>query len=157
MLRFFFYPLTHKNCLKGEMDMVRRANKQNPSILKAVLGGLLIALAVTVGVAVITAVLVAGEKIEMEQAGYASGLALLLGAFFGALSAAGRAGQKRMIVCLVLGTAYLVVLLCVTALFFDAKYAGVGVSALLILGASGTAGLLGLSNGSGKRRRKLRI
>ena len=92
--------------------------------------------------AVITAAVIAGEKIGEEQAVYGAAMSLLLGSFVGGLCASSVVGEKRMIVCLLNGAVYFVMWLCVTALFFEGTYENIWVTMLLILGTSGAAGLL---------------
>ena len=94
--------------------------------------GLLLSLAVTVSGGGILAKLVETETLEESGIGYGVMIILILAAYTGAIFSFYRIRRKRLPVCLAFGTAFLGILLVITALFFDANYQGIGVKALLI-------------------------
>ncbi len=96
------------------------------------------------------------EILAWENIGYGIMLLLLLSSFLGAMTAFARIKRQRLLVCLVSGGIYLALLLSITALFFGGQYEAVGVTALLVLGGSGAAALLGLCGGKGRGRFKPR-
>lgn len=117
--------------------------------------GLGVCLGVTVGAAALLAKLVDSETIPWENIGYGVMVLLLLASFLGALTAYGKIKRQRLMVCLMTGGGYFAVLLAMTALFFGGQYDSVGVTFLLILAGSGTAGLLGLRQGRGEKKRRM--
>ena len=63
-----------------------------------------------------------------------------------------------MIVSISSGTVFLALLLCVTALFFEGMYENIWLTALLVMGCSAAAGLVGLRKKSTSfRGRKYRV
>lgn len=120
--------------------------------------GVGISLLVTAVGAAVLAWLLDGEKLLWENVGYGIMGMLLCASFFGSLAAFRRIRRQRMLVCMLSGVAYLGVMLSMTALFFGGQYEGVGVTALLVLGGSGAAGMLGLKPEKGRGgKAKVRI
>lgn len=115
--------------------------------------GALFAVIWTILGAVIVGKLVDSETIPESAIGYGSAVILLTASFGAAMVAFGRIKRQRALVCMAAGGIYFLLLLSVTALFFGGQYTGMGVTALLILAGSGTALLLGLNGGGGKRHR----
>lgn len=108
----------------------------------------------------VCASLISAETISAGSADYCVIGILLLSALAGAATAIGKRGQKRLYMGLAVGAVYLLVLLALTALFFDGQYQGVLVTAIAILGGATLAALLpgkqemkGKSRRSKKRRR----
>lgn len=119
--------------------------------------GLLMSLAVTVLGSGILAKLVETETVEESGIGYGVMIILILAAYAGTIISFHRIGRKRLPVCLFLGTLYLGVLLAVTALFFGARYHGIGVKALLIYCGSFLGVLPGFRENRGGKIRKIKI
>lgn len=115
-------------------------------------GAILSLLMTLIGAAAVT-FLIAAERIGEDQLGYGAGAAIFIGALVGALTAVAMAGEKRLIVCGLHAAVYFVILLCCTAMFFDGRYDGIGVTAMLILGANGAVWLLGMRRDSRGRGR----
>ena len=90
----------------------------------------------------VTAYLEEKSVIRDTGVGYCAMVTLLLSALLGAMTAAGKIKRQRLVVCMVSGLCYFLMLICMTALFFGGQYSGVGVSALLIAGASAAAAFL---------------
>lgn len=125
-------------------------------------GGLAIAAAVsmlaTLVIVVTGAVLVSNEIIAFENIGYCSMAAILLGSFFGAITAVSRIKRQKVLVGILSGGVHYLVLLSITALFFGGQYKGMGVTLLVVIGGS----LLGVifsnrekGRGTTGRRRKI--
>ena len=113
---------------------------------------------ITILGAVVTAILITGENIGEQNAVYGAAFSLMIGSFAGALIASWIAGEKRMIVSISSGTVFLALLLCVTALFFEGMYENIWLTALLVMGCSAAAGLVGLRKKSTSfRGRKYRV
>ncbi len=115
--------------------------------------GTVAALIVTMLGAALLSWLISTEKIAQQGMGYGVMIIIFLASAAGAAIAVRLVGRQRMIVCLVVAAAYFLLLLSVTALFFDGQYQGVGVTGLLMLGGSLFVGLLGL-RGDNKRAGK---
>lgn len=120
--------------------------------------GLAVCIALTLIGAAISASLILNERIGEGAIGYCAIVTLLLSSAAGSWLSAVLVKRRWMIVCMAVGGVYFLTLLGITALFFGGQYQGIGVTALMILGGSGSVGLLGLRTGSGekKRRRKYR-
>ena len=138
--------------------MIKR--RRMSGIPAGVVMGVMVCLLVTIAVVTVVAALVAGEKMEQGQIAFGSAAVLLLAGFCGALTAAGVAGQRRIMVCMLCGAAYFVALLCLTALFFDGMYGNVWLTACLIAGSSLAAALVGLQKkkkGYIRKNRRIRM
>lgn len=116
--------------------------------------GLGVSLGITGAVIAVLAKLVDGEVMPWENIGYGIMAMLLIASFLGAMAAYGRIKRQRLMICLMAGGIFFCTLLAMTALFFGGQYDGVMVSFLLILAGSGAAGLLGLRQGRGDRRKR---
>ena len=115
--------------------------------------GIIVSIIVTLLGAAIGAWLLASEKIGEGSCGYICVCTLLLSGILGSWIAASVVGEKRLLTCILAGTGYLLSLLAITALFFGGVYSGAGEGALLILGASISAALLGLKQNKKPNRR----
>ena len=94
------------------------------------------ALLVTLAGAGVLAWLIAGERLAESTMGYGCAAVLLLSSAAGAWTASALVGHQRMAVCLLAGLGYYLLLLGMTALLFDGRYQGLGVTALVVLGGS---------------------
>lgn len=120
------------------------------------MGGMTSLLITLVGTAAL-AWLIHRQRMEMENVGYGIMALLLAASFLGAVTAYRKIRRRRMLVCAASGAVYLGLLLCIPALFFGGQYSGVGVTALLVLAGSACAGLLGLGQGRGAGRKKIKL
>lgn len=113
-------------------------------------------LVITILAAIVLAKLVDLEKMPWENIGYGILVLIVAASFLGSMAAYGKIKHQRLMICLLSGVIYFGILLSFTALFFGGQYEAVGVTALLILAGSGSAGLLGLrENRGGKRKRNV--
>ena len=130
--------------------------KREESVLSSVLSsGAIGAVGSMVTAIILTAVAANLVKMETVTEGAIDGLTagvLLVSSVGGSLFAARLCGHHRLQTCLVAGGIYFLLLLACTAMLFDGVYRGVGVTALLILGGSGGAVLLGLKEGKKRKR-----
>lgn len=108
--------------------------------------GALVSVTVTLTGAAIAAKLIDREVLTWSQSGYAVLMILLLSAWMGATVSAGKIKRRRIAVCLGSGMMYMLILMCITALFFGGRYSGVGETALLILCGSGLAVFTGTTS-----------
>lgn len=106
-----------------------------------------------IGVAICASMILAGTVSE-ASAGYCAIGILLLSAVAGAAAAIGKREEKRLYLCLAAGAIYLLVLLSMTAAFFDGQYQGVAVTAVVIFGGSVLAVLLPKNRGIGAKSRR---
>lgn len=106
----------------------------------------------------ILAWLVHSQRIPETAIGYGSMVILLTASVLGAWIAYKKVKRQRAAVSAAAGGMYFIMLLALTALFFGGQYTGVGVTALLILGGSAAAALLGMGKGrsSNPKIRKIR-
>ena len=106
----------------------------------------------------ILAWLILKGKLQQETVGYGSMVILLLGSILGGLIAKKKVKRQLLLTTFSAGAVYLMMLLAITALFFGGQYSGFGVTALLVLGGSGTAALMGIGKRSstGSKRHKIR-
>lgn len=136
------------------------ANRKVTGTASSMAGGLAwggaVSMALTVILAVVTAKMVDMGTLAEGNVGYAALGILLISTVSGARLAAGRIKRRRLLVCLASGAIYYGLLLLVTALFFGGKYTGMGVTALAVLGGSGASCLMGMGQGSGRRRKHRR-
>lgn len=114
-------------------------------------------LGITLLLAALLAKLLETETIAEENIGYGIMILLLTASALGALVSFSKVKRQRLLVCLLSGLVYLAILLSITALFFGAQYEAVGVTALLVIGGSLVAGLLGLREKRGGKRHKVKI
>ena len=136
--------------------MPRRMKSRNSSAAVAIMRGVVTSVLVMICAAMIVAYLIAAEYICEESVGYGSCIGLLASAFLGALVGS-RGGEKHLLLSVATGFAYWAILLCATAVLFQGIYAGIGMTALLVLGSAGAAGLVGMGKGRTQGRRKIRI
>lgn len=122
--------------------------------------GLLIGVAVSMGITIVSAALLArlveSEKMKEAWIGYGIMVILWTASFVGALSAHARIKRQRLLVCILSGLAYFSALLCITALFFGGQYEAVGVTAILVMGGAVVAALTGGNKSRGGKHRKIR-
>lgn len=96
--------------------------------------------------------MVMNGKLAMEMVGYGIMVQLLATSWLGAAVAMHRIKHRKMLVCMLSGLIYLLTLLCITAMFFGGQYEGIPVTALLVLGGSLAAGLVGAGKRGGGRK-----
>ncbi len=120
--------------------------------------GLALGCATCLGVTLLGAMLFAGliskEVLSESSMGFCAMAVILLAAAAGTAVSVGRIKRQRAMVCALTGGIYYVVLLAITALFFEGQYAGMGETALLVLAGCGVILLLGLREKKSRPARK---
>ena len=132
------------------MTVNRKPTGRAASIPVGLGWGAAVSMAATVLGAAVVAKLIDCGIMGWDSCGYGILMILLMASWMGAVMAAGKVRRMRMIISLTAGAVYFGCLMLVTALFFGARYNGVGETALLIFCGS----MLGvLSRYPGKTRR----
>ena len=106
-------------------------------------GSILMTLALTA----LAAGLVVRETIDETSLDTVTAGILILSSICGSLLAASATGHHRLPVCMASGALYFLLLIACAILMYDGANGAVGVTALLVLGGSGAAALLGLKEG----------
>lgn len=137
------------------------ANRKVTGKASSMPGGLAIgggvSVLVTVLLSLVAAKLADTGTLPEGNIGYASLVILLLSSGLGAWMSAAKIKRRRLVVCLAAGGVYYGILLGLTALFFGGQYSGMGVTALAVAGGSCAAGLMGIGQGRGRKRRVPRV
>lgn len=115
------------------------------SIAAALAASILSSVLTTIVLTAIFALLMNTEKMTEKSIGYAGMGILMAASLIGASVAERKLGGNRLMAGLGAGGIYFLVLICVTALFFDGSYHGVCANALMILCGSGIAIIFGKS------------
>ena len=115
-------------------------------------------LGITFVMAAVGAKLVDMGTLKEGTIGYIAMVILLAASFCGGMISVGCIKRRKLMVCGLSGLIYYGILLSMTALFFGGQYAGMGVTALMVLCGCGLVVLSGARQGRGvhnKRRRKV--
>ncbi len=119
------------------MVVNRKVTGRASSMAGGLAMGGLVSLGATVLGAAGIAWLVNSGRLSGAHMGYSIMVLLTLGAWMGAMVAAGRVKRRRVLVCAGAGIIHFLILMSITALFFGGQYSGVEVTALMVLcGAS---------------------
>lgn len=136
------------------MVINKKTTGQTKSIPAGLALGAVASLIVTLLIAVLMAILLDQEIIAWSRIGYGIMVLIFASSFTGAIVAVNSIRRQRLLVSLLSGFVYFGILLSITALFFGGQYEAVGVTAVLILGGCGTAGILNSGEkGRGKQRK----
>lgn len=114
--------------------------------VKALGLGLVISILATLAGAALCAALISAETIPFAAEVYCSAAIMLVASFAGAKAAIRKVGEKRLITGVLLGAAYLMGLLSMTALFFDGQYCGAGWTAPVIFSGAIAAAMTGVTD-----------
>lgn len=120
--------------------------------------GIALSFVLTMTGCAVVAALIDKEMMAAENVGYGAMVILLVASLTGAIAASGLIKHKRLAVCMASGVGYFLTLLAVNLLCFGGQFAGVGVTALVVLAGSAAAALVGIKGEGGRqnRRRKYR-
>ena len=118
--------------------------------------GLLTSASITLLGCLVAAYLINREILSWNHSGYGVMAILLLSAWAGAAVSAGKIKRRRAVMCLGAGTAYFLMLMAVTALFFGGQYSGVGETGLMIFCGSMLGVLTGIWEKRGRNTSKFR-
>lgn len=127
---------------KGESALKWIRENKAMAIAKSVAMGQGVALAILLGFTALFALLICNETITESSAGYCVWATLVLSSVGGSLTSVWGNKESALILSGIFGAVYLLLLLCVNALFFGGQYAGAGAALILIMGASLTVGLI---------------
>lgn len=105
----------------------------------------------TLGLTALLATLTDRQTVSYELAGKLPLVIVLLSVALGAWLGMKAAGERRMIVCLLIGAGYLLLALALNAFAFGGTYRNIPVWIGAVLGVCALAGLLG-AKGQGRRR-----
>ena len=115
------------------MKRKEKATDKGTTLPVGVAVGVLVSIVMTLLCSILLAWLISSEKMSMGAVDYAAGVAILLSSTAGAWIAVGRIKRLRTQVCLITGAAYYLVLLTITAIFYNGQYRGAGLSAILVI------------------------
>ena len=133
------------------------ANKKITGRATSLPAGLAIGAVCSLAATLILTAILAKLVEAVEKVGYGIMVLLIVSSFAGAMISFGRIKRQRMLVCIVSGVIYFAMLMSMTALFFGGQYSALGTTALLVLAGSGAAALLGLRQGRGAKRTKIKV
>ena len=137
--------------------MKQNGKMKRASVVGGLTAGVVTSVAVTLCCAAVGAAMITTGKIGENVTGYISIGILLLATLIGTLTGTGRVQGKKLYTGLVIAAIYFILLLSMTALFFDGQYERVTVTSfVLILGAIGGA-CLRIGKGSSGKCRMRRI
>lgn len=133
----------------------RKMSGQGVSIPVGIAVGVIVSVAVMLLGALGIGFLVINETVPIDGIGFGAMFVLALAAAAGAGVATLLTRQKKLLVIGLTALAFYLVLLSITAVFFDGMFAGVGIIALMILLGAGATVLFGLRKKSGKSKIKI--
>lgn len=102
------------------------------SVPVCILSGTVISVLVTVVCAGVVSALIHRELLSENSVGYAALVLLMVSAYLGALMACKSGQGIKLMISAVSGLSYFLLLIGMTALFFEGKYTGIGVTAMVI-------------------------
>jgi putative membrane protein (TIGR04086 family) len=111
--------------------------------VRALLSGGMMAMGVTLVCCALCAWLISKETMGEGAATYCIPMMLILSSFAGGKVAIGKLRERRLVTGLAAAGVYFLVLLAVTALFFDGQYRGLGVTVPAVLSGGAGAAILG--------------
>lgn len=127
------------------------------SAVKGIGIGALVSVLVTLFLSSVAAFLIGAEKIPVSVMDYSVMVIIFASAVTGSTVGTGKASRKRLYISLLIAASYLVLLLSVTAAFFEGQYHGVGVTALVIGSGSIIAVLIGKNGGNKPQKRRSKM
>ncbi len=125
------------------------------SVPAGVVLGVVAGVAVMLLGAVLLAYLIINERLGMEAMGIGTAVITALSTAAGAWVACAVVKQKKLMVAGLVAIAFFLVLLGITATFFDGLFADVGITALMILVGAGCCLLVTLRKKTGKSKIKI--
>ncbi len=124
------------------MSTKRKAPRSTGSIPAGIGIAVAVSTVITILGAALCASLISQEVIGPEKTGLVSTVILVLSAAAGAITAMRLIGRLRMQMCLAAGGCYYLLLLSMTALFFEGQYEGLLPTAIAVLAGSGAVAIL---------------
>ena len=139
------------------MAVKQKISGKGLSIPAGIVFGVFAALAFAMLGALLLALLVMKETVPMSGIGVGAMVIVFAAAVFGCWLASVLTNGKKLLVCALTGIAFFLILLSITAVFFDGVFEGIGISAVLILLGTGVSVLFGLRKKSGKSKFKIPV
>ena len=136
----------------------KRKLESKTSVLKSIVGGAGVGLAISVVCAAIAAALISNGSVGENTKEYFAFAAMFLSAFIGTLISWGMVRQKPAQICVLVSAVYCFALVSINILAFDGVFENIGIGILMILlGCAGTCGLAMKRRGEGKRHKHMRF
>ncbi|MBQ8768635.1 MAG: TIGR04086 family membrane protein [Oscillospiraceae bacterium] len=129
--------------------------KHKISIPAGVIIGVIAAVAVMLIGALVMSYLIVKETVGMSSAGIGAMVIVAISSALGVWLASALTKQKKLLVCGLTALIYYLVLLSITAVFFDGVYDAVGLTALMVILGAGGILLCGLRKKSSKSKIKI--
>lgn len=136
------------------MTMKTVKTKGKGSVLSGGLIGGTVSIILTLLLTSVFAWMIVSERLEENLTGYGNVAVILLSSVAGSVTGIKISGAKPMITAAIVYVVYMVTMLLLTAVAFDAKYEGIGVTMTLTAAGSVTPALLMLGKSSTGKRRK---
>lgn len=136
---------------------MNRKNLMIGSMVSSVGIGAIVCMTVTLLLTAIVAVLIGTEKIPVSTADYCVLMIVLMSAITGSMVGAGKVSHKRLYASVLIAVSYLLILLSITAMFFEGQYNGVGVTALVIISGSIVAILVDRKGEKRSKKRRIKM
>ena len=137
------------------MAVKRKMSGRGMSIPVGIAIGVVVSVAVMLIGALALAYLVIRETVPIDGIGFGASVILVLATALGCWIATVLAKQRKLLVCGLTALVFYLVLLSVTAVFFDGVFSGMGMTALMTLIGAGGALLPGMPKKSGKSKIKI--
>ncbi len=139
------------------MAVKRKMSGRGVSIPGGIAIGVVTSVAAMLIGALVMAYLVTGETVPIDGIGFGASCILVVATALGAWIATTLTKQKKLLVCGLTAIVFYLVLLSVTAIFFDGMFSGMGITALMTVIGAGAALLPGMRKKSGKSRIKIPV
>lgn len=135
-----------------------RANRGNNMVRGLAIGWVTEAAALMLGCGILTT-LVLENVVGWRKVGYGVMIILLVASYCGAAAAANKAENKRQLICILSGIILLLTLGVITMLFYNGRFEGSLMTAMIIAGGSTCASLVHCAEKRGKSpvRQKRRL
>jgi putative membrane protein (TIGR04086 family) len=137
------------------MAVKRKLSGKGVSIPTGIVIGVVTAVAVMLIGALVMAAMVINETMPIDGIGVGAMCVIALASALGAWLAGGLTKQKKLLVCGLTALGFYLVLLSITAVFFDGVYSAMGISALMVLLGAGATLIPGLRKKTGKSKIKI--
>ena len=139
------------------MGYLPKSMKNRGSITAAVMLGVIMSIFVTMIATVAVSAMIHREVLPETADVYGVVVILLASSYVGAKTGCRKAKNKRLMVSTLSGLCYLLVLMTITAVLFEGKYNGIGVTGLIVLCGATIAALPNRVRSRGGKRRKIKI
>ena len=134
------------------MVVNRKVTGRASSVPAGLATGALMGLAITLLSSAFAAYMMSREILTQDKIGYSAMVILILSSCVGAWITASRIKKMPLQMAAASGLLFYVLLLSMTALFFDGQYDAMGVTLVMVLIGSGAGGIL--ASGVPKRRKR---